>query len=108
MKRKQFISKFWVLHGDSQYKGFSNQVFTRILNRQLLENGSKGGMILKAGDEYTREIYISLLRASKSTVTFGNKPWSEYMKIFYSYTSLKHYERLFTTITEFFFGNGYF
>ena len=77
MKRKQFISKFWVLHGDSQYKGFSNQVFTRILNRQLLENGSKGGMILKAGDEYTREIYISLLRASKSTVSFGNKSWSE-------------------------------
>ena len=65
-------------------------------------------MILKAGAEYKREIYISLLWASKSTVSFGNKPWSEYMKIFYSYTSLKHYERLFTTITEFFFGNGYF
>ena len=48
------------------------------------------GIILKAGDEYTREIYISLLQASKSTVSFGNKPSSEHMKPFCSYTSLKH------------------
>ena len=47
-------------------------------------------MILKAGDEYTREVHISLLRASKSSVGFGNKPWSEYLKIFYLYTSLEH------------------
>ena len=46
--------------------------------------------ILKAEDEYTREVYISLLRASKNTVSFGSKPSSEYLKIFYSYTSLKH------------------
>ena len=44
-------------------------------------------MILKAGDEYTREVYISLLRASKRNVSFGNKT---FLKIFYSYTSLKH------------------
>ena len=58
-------------------------------------------MILKAGDEYTREVYISLLRASKSTVKnfhvknfhvftprFASK--TKHMKVFYSYTSLKH------------------
>ena len=48
------------------------------------------GMILKAGDKYTREVYISRLRASKSTVSFGNKSWSEDLKIFDSYTRLKH------------------
>ena len=47
-------------------------------------------MILKAGDKYMREVYISLLRAWKCTVSFGNKPWSEYLKLFYSYMSLKH------------------
>ena len=50
----------------------------------------KRGMILKAGDEHTREVYISQLRASKRNVSFGNKPWSEHLKMFYSYTSLEH------------------
>ena len=49
-------------------------------------------MILKFGDEYAREVdsYISQLRASKTTVSFGNKTWSEELKVFYSCTSLTH------------------
>ena len=89
MKRKQFISEFWVLYGDSQYKFIKPGIYT-YFEEATIGKWIKGGMILKAGDEYTREVYISLLRASKSTVSFGNKPWSEYLKIFYSYTSLKH------------------
>ena len=33
-------------------------------------------MIVEAGDKYTKEVYISWLQASKSTASFGNKPWS--------------------------------
>ena len=49
-------------------------------------------MNLKVRDEYTSEVdgYISQLRASNTTVSFGNKAWSEDLKIFYSYTSLTH------------------
>ena len=49
-------------------------------------------MIFKVGDEYTSEVdsYISQLRPSKTTASFGNKAWSDELKTFYSYTSLTH------------------
>ena len=43
-------------------------------------------MILKVGDEYI----ISKLRTSNTIDGFGNKGWSEDLKIFYSYTTLTH------------------
>ena len=47
---------------------------------------------MKVGDEYASEVdsYISQLQAWKTTVSFGNKTWSEDLKVFYSYASLTH------------------
>ena len=71
---------------------FLNPGFYTYFGQATIRKWIKGGMILKVGDEYTSEVdsYISQLRASKTTVSFGNKAWSEDLKIFYSYTSLTH------------------
>ena len=47
---------------------------------------------MKVEDEYTSEVdsYISQLWVSKTAVSFGNKAWSEDLKLFYLYTSLAH------------------
>ena len=49
---------------------------------------------------------MSQLRASNSIASFGEEARGENLKIFDAYTYLKH--GLFTTINEFYFGNGYF
>ena len=66
---------------------FLKPVIYTYFEQATIRKWIKRGIILKAGDEYTREVYISLLRASKRNVSFGNKT---FLKIFYSYTSLKH------------------
>ena len=61
----------------SPIKGSSTQGFTRILDRQLSENGLKGEWFWKLETSIQVKWYISQLRASKTTVSFGNKAWSE-------------------------------
>ena len=51
--------------------------FYRYFGQATIGKWIERGMIVKAGDKYTREVYISWLWASKSTASFGNKPWSD-------------------------------
>ena len=89
MKRKQFISKFWVLHGGSQYKAPQ----TRIL--QIFWIGNYRKMDWKGNDcESWRQVY----KGSIHIMAMGFKEYCKFwkltlewcLKVFYSYTSLKH------------------
>ena len=73
-------------------KRFLNPGFYTNFGQATIRKWIEGGMILKVGDEHASEVdsYISQLRASKTTVSFGNKTWSVDLKIFCSYTSLTH------------------
>ena len=92
MKRKQFISKFCGYCMEIPNIRFLNPGFYTYFGQATIRKWIEGGMILKGGDEYTSEVgsYISQLRASKTTVSFGSKAWSEDLEIVYSYTSLTH------------------
>ena len=106
MKRKQFISKFWVLHEDSQYKVFQ----TRYLHVFWIDNYRK--MDQKGNDfESWRQVY----KGSIHITATGFKEHCKFRKqtlewipenFLLIHEPETHYERLFTTTTEFFFGNG--
>ena len=108
MKRKQFISKFWVLHGDSQYKVSQ----TRYLH--VLWVGNNWKMDWKGNDfESWRRVYEGSIHITATGFEEHCKFWKQTLEwipenFLVIHESETHYERLFTTITEFFFGNGYF
>ena len=73
--------------------------------RQLSENRLRG-------EELERSIQVKWIHITaigfKSPVSFGNDGWSKDLKMFDSCTRLTHAKGLFTTISVFFFGNGYY
>ena len=99
MKRKQYISKFWVLRRDFQH---------------VFWIGNCWKMNRKGNDsESWKRVYEENIHLAAT----GVKEHCKFLKqtlewipenVLLIHEPETHYERLFTTITEFFFGNGYF
>ena len=108
MKRKQFISKFWVLHGDFQYK------VSQARYLHVFSIGIYWKMDRKWNDfESWRRVYKGNIHITAMGFEEHCNFWKQTLewiheKFLLIHESKTHYERLFTTITEFFFGNGYF
>ena len=108
MKQKQFIPKFWELHGDLQYKVPE----TKFLDVFWIENYRK--MDWKGNDfESSRRAYDGSIHITARAFEAQCKFLKQILErrpenVLLIHESGTHYERLSTTIIEFFFGNGYF
>ena len=108
IKQKQFISKFWVLHGDSQYKVSE----TRYLH--VFWKGNYWKMDWKGNDfESWRRVYEVSINITVTGFEKHYKFWKQTLEwkpenVLLIRESETQYQRLFITITDFFFDNGYF
>ena len=109
MNRKQFISKFWVLHGNSEYKVSQTRYYVHVF---WIANYWK--MYRKGnGFESCRRVYEGSTHITTTGFEEHSRFWKQTLEwipenVLLIHESGTQYERLFTTITEFFFGNDYF
>ena len=108
MKRKQFISKFWVLHGGPQYKAPQTRILQIFWIGNYQKMDWKGEWLWKLETsiqgKYTYHGYRLQRVLQVLETNLGVMP-ENFLSIHESET---HCEHPFTTVTEFFFSNDYF